>query len=54
MGLKNIEERLSRAYGEQGTLRLISTAGSGTTAEVRLPFTRAPAAVAADPWQVSR
>lgn len=54
MGLKNIEERLSRAYGEQGTLRLISTTGIGTTAEVRLPFTRAHASVAADPWQASR
>jgi two-component system, LytTR family, sensor kinase len=54
MGLKNIEERLSRAYGEQGTLRLISTAGSGTTAEVRLPFTRARTAVAADAWQAGR
>jgi two-component system, LytTR family, sensor kinase len=54
MGLKNIEERLLRAYGGQGTLRLISTAGSGTTAEVRLPFTRARAAVTADPRQASR
>ena len=54
MGLKNIEERLSRAYGERGTLRLISIAGIGTTAEVRLPFSRARTAVAADAWQAGR
>jgi two-component system LytT family sensor kinase len=39
VGLKNIEERLARAYGDAGTLRLTSSSGTGTIAELRLPFT---------------
>jgi LytS/YehU family sensor histidine kinase len=39
VGLKNIEERLARLYGNAGTLHLTSLAGAGTTAELRLPFT---------------
>ncbi len=39
VGLKNIEERLARVYGDAGTLRLTSVSGSGTTAELRVPFT---------------
>jgi two-component system, LytTR family, sensor kinase len=38
VGLRNVEERLARAYGAQGLLRLTSHPGHGTTAELRLPF----------------
>jgi two-component system, LytTR family, sensor kinase len=54
MGLKNIEERLSRAYGERGALRLTSAPGRGTSAEVRMPFTRALTGVGADTRQAGR
>ena len=37
LGLRNIEERLERVYGDAGTLRLTS-AGTGTTAELLLPY----------------
>ena len=37
LGLRNIEERLEHVYGDAGTLRLTS-AGTGTTAELRLPY----------------
>ncbi len=47
VGLKNIEERLARVYGEAGTLRLTSVSGSGTTAELRVPFTPSSPADAA-------
>jgi len=39
VGLRNIEERLAHVYGDGGTLRLTSSAGNGTTAELRVPFT---------------
>ena len=38
VGLRNIEERLEHVYGDAGTLRLTSSAGMGTTAELRVPF----------------
>ena len=38
VGLRNIEERLARAYGEHGALRLTSAPNRGTTAELRIPF----------------
>jgi LytS/YehU family sensor histidine kinase len=54
LGLRNIEQRLSRSYGESGTLRVTSSAGSGTTAEVRLPFTRSHTVVGEGAWQAGR
>ena len=39
VGLRNVDERLARAYGTHGTLQLTSQPGSGTTAELRLPYT---------------
>jgi two-component system LytT family sensor kinase len=44
VGLKNIEERLARAYGDAARLRLSSAAGCGTTAELRLPYRQVPTA----------
>jgi two-component system, LytTR family, sensor kinase len=38
VGLRNVEERLARAYGDRAALRLTSTAERGTTAELRLPY----------------
>jgi two-component system, LytTR family, sensor kinase len=38
VGLRNIEERLARAYGERAALRLTSSADRGTIAELRLPY----------------
>ena len=38
VGLRNIEERLEHVYGDAGTLRLTSSPGSGTTAELRIPY----------------
>jgi two-component system, LytTR family, sensor kinase len=38
VGLRNVEERLARAYGPQGALRLSSQPGRGTTAELRMPY----------------
>jgi two-component system, LytTR family, sensor kinase len=38
VGLRNIEERLEHVYGEAGTLRLTSSARTGTTAELRVPY----------------
>jgi hypothetical protein len=38
VGLRNIEERLEHVYGDAGTLHLTSSAGTGTTAELRVPF----------------
>jgi two-component system, LytTR family, sensor kinase len=38
VGLRNIEERLARAYGDRGVLRLTSTPERGTTAELRVPY----------------
>jgi two-component system LytT family sensor kinase len=38
VGLRNIEERLEHVYGDAATLNLTSSAGMGTTAELRLPF----------------
>jgi sensor histidine kinase YesM len=43
--LNNIEERLMRMYGEDASLRLSSTAGVGTTAELRVPFRRSSSEV---------
>jgi signal transduction histidine kinase len=40
VGLRNIEERLARSYGERAQLRLTSTAETGTTAELRVPYVR--------------
>ena len=40
VGLNNIEERLTRMYGDDASLRLSSKAGVGTTAELRVPFRR--------------
>jgi two-component sensor histidine kinase len=45
VGLNNIEERLMRMYGEDASLRLSSTAGVGTTAELRVPFRRSSSEV---------
>jgi two-component system, LytTR family, sensor kinase len=42
VGLRNIEDRLTRVYGAAGTLRLTSLPGRGTTAELRLPFSLSP------------
>jgi two-component system, LytTR family, sensor kinase len=39
VGLRNIEDRLARVYGAAGSLRLTSTPGCGTTAELQMPFT---------------
>jgi hypothetical protein len=39
VGLRNIEDRLARVYGMAGSLRLTSRPGTGTTAELRMPFT---------------
>jgi LytS/YehU family sensor histidine kinase len=50
VGIRNIEERLARVYGEAGTLTLTSVSGNGTTAQLRVPFTQASSNnVAADP-----
>lgn len=38
VGLRNIEERLARSYGERAQLRLTSTPDTGTTAELRVPY----------------
>ena len=38
VGLRNVEERLARAYGPQGSLSLTSQPGHGTTAELRMPY----------------
>ena len=38
VGLRNIEERLEHVYGDDGTLRLTWSGGTGTTAELRVPF----------------
>jgi two-component system LytT family sensor kinase len=38
VGLRNIEERLARAYGERGTLTLTSSPERGTVAELKLPY----------------
>jgi signal transduction histidine kinase len=38
VGLRNVEERLARAYGERGTLTLTSSPEQGTVAELRLPY----------------
>jgi len=52
VGLRNIEERLARIYGEAGALRLMARAGVGTTAEVRLPVTfSSPKGISADVGQ---
>jgi two-component system LytT family sensor kinase len=42
LGLRNVEERLARAFGELAGLRLSSTPGRGTTAELRLPYQPIP------------
>ena len=39
VGLRNIEDRLARVYGAAGSLRLTSTPGHGTTAELHMTFT---------------
>jgi two-component system, LytTR family, sensor kinase len=38
IGLRNIDERLEHVYGDAATLRLTSSANTGTTAELRVPF----------------
>jgi two-component system LytT family sensor kinase len=38
VGLRNVEERLARAYGDNASLRLTSSPGRGTIAELRLPY----------------
>jgi two-component system, LytTR family, sensor kinase len=38
VGLRNIEERLEHVYGDAATLRLTSSLGAGTRAELRIPF----------------
>jgi two-component system LytT family sensor kinase len=38
VGLRNIEERLEHLYGDAGTLSVTSSAGTGTTAELRVPL----------------
>jgi two-component system, LytTR family, sensor kinase len=38
VGLRNVEERLARAYGDRGVLRLTSGPERGTTAELRVPY----------------
>ena len=43
IGLKNIEDRLARVYGRAAALRLSSLPEVGTTAELRVPFTRSAA-----------
>jgi hypothetical protein len=42
VGLRNIEERLEHVYGDAGALRLTSSAGTGMTAELRIPFVPSP------------
>ena len=50
VGIRNIEERLARVYGDAGTLTLTSVSGNGTTAQLRVPFTQPSSNnVAADP-----
>lgn len=38
VGLTNVEERLGHVFGEAAGLRLSSSPGKGTTAELRLPY----------------
>jgi two-component system, LytTR family, sensor kinase len=40
VGLTNVEQRLQHAYGAQASLRLTSSQGEGTSAEIRLPLAR--------------
>ena len=38
LGLNNIEQRLVSYYGKLSVLKIVSTAGIGTTAEIKIPF----------------
>jgi signal transduction histidine kinase len=42
MGLRNVEDRVARAFGSRGALTMTSTAGQGTRVELRVPYATVP------------